>query len=173
VPRLSKGEWRKTPYAGTRTERPDEAIRSLLENYGVKDYQWMQSATGANGRAAIALRFLLKGKSYRFVMECLDVPEVAVELLILQIKRALYWQLKTALEGASVFFPADMVLYAWRELPDGRTLHEATAPALKSLTAKGGSMSPENVLLAYSVDPKGPPAGAPQLPGPAGQEAKP
>lgn len=53
--KLSRTEWRKTPYAETEARNPDTAILELLRQRGVKDIQPTYT-TGPNGRPFYSIR---------------------------------------------------------------------------------------------------------------------
>ena len=131
MPKLTRAQWLKTPYAKSEARDPDGAIRALLGKYGVRDVQWTE-AGGPSGRPACMLRFILKGKTYRVMIESLDAQADAGELLK-QVKRAIYFMLKSTLEITGVFCSAEQALFAWLELPGGQTLYEGAAPHLAKL----------------------------------------
>jgi hypothetical protein len=136
MPKIERKVWLKTPYAKSKSQTPDAALQTLLERYHITDHEVAQG-TGPNGRRAIKLRFVIRGKTYRLLLECLDADAKPEELLM-QIKRALYWQLKNVLEMATVFFPLDEALFAYRELADGATLGEALKGQRLSDTSSAG-----------------------------------
>jgi hypothetical protein len=129
---LSRGQWAKTPYARSSAGNPDGAIQSLLAKYGVRDVQWTTGA-GPNGRRACQLRFVYRQKGYRIFLECLDADASEDELLR-QVKRAVYYYLKSLLEMAGVFFSAEELLYAYLELPSGATMYAASKPYVDRLS---------------------------------------
>lgn len=131
---MKRGEWLKTPYAGSTAERTDEATQRLFARYGIDEYQWTQ-CRGPNGRPAISIRFRLEDRTYRMGIETLDVEGAQPEELLTQVRRALFYFLKSTLEMQSVFFTADQVLFAFLELPDGPTVYEAAAPRLLGLAS--------------------------------------
>jgi hypothetical protein len=132
--RMQRKAWLKSPYAKSQAQNPDGALYTLLERYGVKSYELGQGE-GPGGRRAVRLRVELKGAVYRFLLECLDA-EASEEELIRQVKRALFYQLKSVLELASVFFPLEEALFAFRETRDGHTVWEAARPHLAALSAE-------------------------------------
>lgn len=136
--KLTRGEWNKTPYAGSEAKDADGAIQRLLAKYKVKEVMTV-SYTGPNGRPAYGIRFVLTGKSYRIALETLDVypSHVAEQDLKTQVKRAIYFFLKSSLEMANVFMPPEQVLFAFLESPNagGVTMYEAAQPYLQQLTA--------------------------------------
>lgn len=121
---MTRSEWLKTPYAGTEAKDPDRAIQQLLDKYGVRDIQWT-IGTGPEGRRAAMLRFILDGKGYRLMLETLEADAKEIELLR-QVKRAIFYTLKAALESARFFGP-EKTLFAFLELPNGQTMHDAAA----------------------------------------------
>src|SRR5688572_12686126 len=98
---MKRSEWAKTPYAKSMAQDPDAAIQKLLTKYGITETQWT-TGSGPNGRPAVMLRFSLKGKGYRMMLETLDAEADRTELLR-QIKRALFFYLKSTLEASQLF----------------------------------------------------------------------
>lgn len=133
MPKLKRSDWLRTPYAKSTAKAPDAAIRTLLARYGVTDIQWTEGV-GAEGRPAVMLRFILRGKGYKIKLDGLDADAEAAELL-LQVKRAVFFQLKALLELAGVFAPPEKVLFAYLETPDGPTMYDAAQPYLEQLRA--------------------------------------
>lgn len=131
VNRMLRSDWNKTPYAGSTAANADTAVTSLLEKYGVKEYQWTRGL-GPNGRSAVMLRWNHKGKTYRIMIETLwaDAP---ADDLIRQAYRAMFYYLKSTLEMAGVFFPLDTSLFAFLELPNGSTMYEMASPHMATL----------------------------------------
>lgn len=130
---MSKSEWSKTPYAGTEAKNADQAVTGLLEKYGVTEYQWTRG-TGPCGRAAILLRFNLRGKMYRMMIEVLDVSiDVPRDDLIRQAYRAMFYHLKSTLEMSTIFYPLETLLFAFLELPSGSTMYEMAMPHMSKL----------------------------------------
>ena len=125
-------KWRNTPYAESKAGDPDQALTSLLGKYGVMVHQISQMV-GPNGRPAIVLRFQLKQSFYRIAYEVLDAPEVEIRARIKQVKRAIYWMLKSRLEEAGLFAPLEESMCGWLELPDNKTIYEASAPYIQRL----------------------------------------
>lgn len=129
---MTRSEWsRKTPYANSEAQNPDGAIQALLAKYGVVQTQWT-TGIGLQGRPAIELRFVLKGKGYRMALETLEA-EVPPASLLLQVKRALFYYLKSVLEVSTLFFSSEELLFAFLELPGGRTMFESAEPHLAKL----------------------------------------
>lgn len=127
-------QWAATPYAKSDAKNSDADVQRLLGKYGVDEFQWT-SAKGPHARKAVILRFNLNGHTYRIAIEVLNAPKVAEEDRLRQVKRAMFWMLKAALEAASVFFSAEEALFAYLELPDGKTVHEASSLQLSQLNA--------------------------------------
>lgn len=128
---LSRGEWRKTPYNDT-TADTDRALARLLSKYEIEEYQWAQGKL--NDRPAVSLRFILRGKPYKIQLSTLDADADRDEL-VAQVKRAIYYSLKSMLEFSSVFIAPEQALFAFLEIQEGVTLYELAAPRLSSLTA--------------------------------------
>ena len=132
--RMSRSEWAKTPYAGSTAQDADGAIQRLLAKYGVRDVMTAQF-TGEGGRPGYGIRFVLNGKCYRIALETLDAQAGDEELRV-QVKRAIFFFLKSALELANVFVPPEQVLFAFLELPaaGNATMYEGAKPYLQQLT---------------------------------------
>jgi len=81
------------------------------------------------------LRFVLRDKTYRIGLETLDVADVKEHELLLQIKRAVYYFVKSQLEIATVFWTPEEALFAFLELPQGGTLYEIAKPQMERLTS--------------------------------------
>jgi hypothetical protein len=129
---LSRSEWTRTPYAKSQAANPDAAIQSLLAKYGVRDIQWTAD-NGPNGRRAFQLRFVLKSKGYKIMLESLDA-EASEDELNRQIKRAIFFYPKSVLEVANVFITPEEALFAFLELPQGQTMYSGAAPYIDRLT---------------------------------------
>lgn len=137
-------EWRQTPYAMTDVRDPDGAIRKLLQKHGVTDIQWTE-ASGPNNRPAVSIRFVLKRKTYRIMLETLDVDyqrskvnhDLMRNQLICQVKRAIFHYLKSVLEMTGVFFSAEQALLSHLELPQGGTVFENLEGQLDRLDCDG------------------------------------
>lgn len=133
--RLNKADWRKTPYALSEVSDPDKSVRDLLKRYGVKDVQFTET-DGPNGRPSFSVRFRLGDHTYRVGVETLNA-EAKPDDLVRQVKRAVYYQLKTLLEFATVFGPVEKVLFSYLEADSGHTMYDLAAPNLPSLKATG------------------------------------
>lgn len=133
---MTRTEWNKTPYAGSDAKDADGAIARLLSKYGVTETMTVQF-TGEGGRPGYGIRFALKGKCYRIALEALDAPHVSDDERKVQVKRAVYFFLKSSLEMANVFMPPEQVLFAFLEAPGagGATMYEGAKPYLQQLTA--------------------------------------
>lgn len=129
---MTKSEWRKTPYAGTKAARTRERIEKILERYGIKWHQ-ITRCRGPHARPAVVLRFEDKEKIYRIAVEIVDA-EVDEALLIRQAERAIFFLLKSTLEFANIFCPLEKAFFAFLELPDGRTVFDVAEPNLDRLT---------------------------------------
>jgi membrane protein implicated in regulation of membrane protease activity len=153
--RLSRSEWSKTPYARSEAKNPDAAIQSLLAKYGIADIQWTQGR-GPEGRRAVMLRFVMKEKPYRIMVESLDAEASEDERLI-QVKRVIYFYLKSTLEVANNFITPEEALFAFLELPGwadgvrgGASAHgQAHGAGLFAADASTGEgMTPASLTLA-------------------------
>lgn len=128
-------EWRKTPYAKSDATRADEAIVKLLDRYRISTRQWTEHP-GPNGRPAVTLRFIMGGKAYRFGLETLNVSGADASDLMRQIKRAMYWHLKTTLENLCVFMPPEQALLPFLESATGETVYEGIKDYIGGITTK-------------------------------------
>ena len=127
--RYERGEWLKTPYAGSDAKDPERAVMDLLEGYGVQQRQWTDHK-GPNGRVAVTLRFQLNEKVYRISIETLDVARAEPRELRKQALRVIYWTLKPLLENALLFGGPDRLLLPFMEDDTGRTVYEQLQPYL-------------------------------------------
>lgn len=132
-PKMSRQSWVKTPYAKTEARNVDSAVVKLLEKYTVTEYQWTRGI-GPNGQPAVLLRFNLRGRAYRIMVESLNA-DASKEELIRQAYRAIFHFLKSTLEMATVFFPLESLMFSFLELPDQTTMYESASPHLEKLTA--------------------------------------
>lgn len=133
---LSRQEWQKTPYAQSEAKDPDKALRDLLTKRGVQDIQ-VTETRGPHGRPSYELRFGLKGKVYRIGLETLPVSQAKPDELLKQVKRAVYFLLKSTLEFATVFAPLDQVLFPYLEVDGRTTTYEAAKPFIDQLGPAG------------------------------------
>lgn len=142
--------WRRTPYADTEAKETEKDITRLFEKYSVKAFQFTQGV-GPAGRPAWSVRFVFNGRTYKAGLEVLDVHGYAQSLheqLLRQVKRLIYWRLKTGLEMVGIFSP-EQVFFDWLELADGVTAYEAAAPAVAQLptaAAFAAVVSPQRLL---------------------------
>jgi len=118
---MKKSEWLKTPYANTQTQNTEKNFSRLFEKYEIGQYQYSRGVI--NGNVAFMVRFVINEKPYRFKLEVLDVPDVPDEKLIAQLKRVLYFQLKSILETSTIFLAPEELLFSFLELPKG-TVYE-------------------------------------------------
>lgn len=132
--KYSPPQWSQTPYAKTKAGDPDQALTALLEKYGVTVHQISQ-VVWSHGRPAIVLRFMLRQSAFRIGLEILDAPDVDLKARVKQVKRAIYWMLKTRLEESAVFGTPEELMCGWLELADGRTIFEASEPHIARLSA--------------------------------------
>lgn len=129
---MKKTEWMKTPYAGTQAQNTEKDFSRLFEKYGIEQYQYSRGVV--NGRPAFQVRFVLNDKPYRFKLETLEVEGVADEKLISQLKRVLYFQLKSLFETATVFMTPEELMFSFLELPKG-TVYELAEKHMDKLGA--------------------------------------
>lgn len=137
---LTAQQWRDTPYAGSDAKQPDAAITRLLDSYQIDERQWTEHR-GPNSRPAMTLSFTTKGKTYRITVETLNAPQVEREKLVMQVKRAIYWTLKSLLESANIFGPEDNEGLERLLLPflvdnTGMTTFDQLKPFLKDITPR-------------------------------------
>lgn len=132
---MSRAAWKKTPYATTRAADPDTSLRKLLGKYQVRDIQTTE--TTVNGRHTISLRFRHQDKTYRIALPVLDA-DAEHEELVRQVKRAIFFYLKAALEAATYFFTPEQALFAFIETANEQTIYELAAPKLKQITSTAG-----------------------------------
>lgn len=129
---MKKSEWLKTPYANTQAQNTEKDFSRLFEKYGISQYQYSRGEI--NSRPAFMVRFVLNDKPYRFKLEALDVPDVPDEKLISQLKRVLYFQLKSLLETSTVFLTPEELLFSFLELPKG-TVFELASEHMEQIQA--------------------------------------
>ncbi len=127
--KMTRTEWSKTPYAKSEAKDADGAILTLLTKYKVALTQ-ITHGVGAGGRPCVQVRFKLGERVYAITREALNA-DVQPDLLLKQVKRALYHRLKVTLEEA-VIFPPEEALFPYLELPaaGGVTIYQAAQPAL-------------------------------------------
>lgn len=126
--KYERGDWLKnTPYAGSDAKNPEKAINDLLEEYGVVSKQWTDHP-GPNGRAAVTIRFNLVGRTYRIMVETLDVPRAEPRELRMQVLRVIFWTLKPLLENSLIFGGIDRLLLPFMEDDTGATVYEQLSP---------------------------------------------
>ena len=118
---MRKSDWLKTPYANTQAQNSEKDLSRLFEKYAIEQYQFSRGII--NGRPGFMVRFVMNDKPYRFKLESLDVEDVTDEKLISQLKRVLYFQLKSLFETSTVFLTPEEVLFSFLELPKG-TVYE-------------------------------------------------
>ena len=136
VPKMSRTEWNKTPYAATSAKDTVRDIDRLFVRYKIQSHQII-SGTGPSGRQGFAVQFTVKQKMYRIGLECLPAVGVEQEKLVDQVKRAVYFQLKTALEACSVFFRPEEILFPYLVMPNGTTVYQAVEPHLDKIQTEG------------------------------------
>lgn len=131
--RMTKTDWLKTPYARSES-RTDSQLMALLERYKITTHQ-ITNHLGPNGRPAITLRFIFRGKAYRISGEVMDVDRAEPSALIHQTKRWIHWYLKCLLELVGFFGPAEQLLLGFLESGDGTTVYQAIQPHLAQMPA--------------------------------------
>lgn len=137
---MNKSEWLRTPYANTTAQNTEKNFSSLFEKYEIEQYQYSRGVI--NGHVAFMVRFVINDKPYRFKLEILDVPEVSDEKLIDQLKRVLYFQLKSILETSTIFLTPEELLFSFLELPKG-TVYELASKHMDKI--QGGAKGSEIV----------------------------
>jgi hypothetical protein len=129
---MNRIAWQNTPYAKSDAKSADAAFNTIFAKYKVESWQFIQGR-GPHGRPAFGVRFIFKGFTFRHGLEALDVSGVEPDQLLRQIKRAIYWDIKSKLEMAGVFQPVEEVMFSWLELADGSTPYEISREHLKAL----------------------------------------
>lgn len=135
---MKKAEWMRTPYAGTQAQNTEKDFSRLFEKYGIEQYQYSRGVV--NGRPAFQVRFVLNDKPYRFKLETLVVDDVSSEKLVSQLKRVLYFQLKSLLETATVFLTPEELLFSFLELKRG-TVYEIAEKNMAQIEASSGDIA--------------------------------
>jgi hypothetical protein len=134
---MTQAEWRKTPYATSEAKDPDKSIRDLLDRRGIVDQQFTRT-TGPAGRPLYAVMFKLKDTMYRVGLEVLNARGVDQDQLMRQVKRAIFYMLKSAIEYTSVFGSMEQIMFAFIVDPKtNATIYETMAPHLPKLTTGG------------------------------------
>lgn len=142
--KFDRSAWLKTtPYAGTDAKDPMRAVDELLAGYGVVTKQWTDHP-GPNGRAAVTVRFNLQDKTYRVMVESLDVRNATPVELRKQVLRVIFWTLKPLLENALLFGGPDRLLLPFMEDSEGQTVYERMQPYI------GGPTLQARDLLGYT-----------------------
>lgn len=135
---FTNSEWRKTPYSGTTSGRTEQGISRLLDKYGCENFG-VSRCRGPHGRKAVMVDFELNGRVYNIGSECLNVPDVDEDKLIRQAERAVFYFLKSTLEMADLFFPAEHILCGFLMLGNGGTVYEALKPHMGKLPKTTGA----------------------------------
>jgi len=133
--RLTRAEWRKTPYALSESADPDAHIRKLLDKYKIVKRQFTESI-GPSGRPQFILRFELNDLVYRIDREVL-LADAPPDSLMRQVKRAVYYWLKVTLEDAVCWGPLEKLLLHAVESKDGVTVYEWASPNIPALQSAG------------------------------------
>lgn len=128
---MRRADWTNTPYAGSTAKDPDKSIGDLLSKYGVV-HKSQTETLGPNGRALYQLRFILRDRVYRVEREVLHVEGVPPEQLMRQVKRSIYFELKTVLEIAVVWGPMESAMLQFLEV-NGTTVYEGMKEGLGRL----------------------------------------
>jgi len=129
---MRKSDWLKTPYANTQAHNTEKDFSRLFEKYGVEQYQYSRGVV--DGRPAFQVRFVINERPYRFKLKTLEVPDVPDEKLISQLKRVLYFQLKSILETSTIFLTPEELLFSFLELKDG-TVYEIAKKNMAKIEA--------------------------------------
>lgn len=147
--KMRRPEWNKTPYATSKCRDPDKSITDLFRKYKIHEYQF-GTCYGPNKRKMFGVWFKFKDKAYRVELESVNA-DVDPELLFKQVKRAVYFYLKSALEYASVFTPLEQVLFAHLATDGGETLYETIG------RITGGTYTNMKALGPATTKPEPPP----------------
>lgn len=129
---MRKSDWLKTPYANTQAQNTEKDFSRLFEKYGIEQYQYSRGVV--EGRPAFQVRFVINERPYRFKLKTLEVPDVPDEKLISQLKRVLYFQLKSILETSTIFLTPEELLFSFLELKDG-TVYEIAEKNMAKIEA--------------------------------------
>ena len=135
---MKKSEWLKTPYANTQAQNTEKNFSRLFEKYEITQYQYSRGVI--DGVAAFQVRFVINDKPYKFKLGVLDVLDVSDEKLIEQLKRVLYFQLKSILETSTIFLTPEELLFSFLELPKG-TVYELASKHMDKI--EGGASGSE------------------------------
>ena len=131
---MRRSDWLKTPYANTQAQNTEKDLSRLFDKYGIEQYQYSRGVI--EGKPAFQVRFVLNERPYRFKLETLDVPDVPDEKLIAQLKRVLYFQLKSLLETSTVFLTPEELFFSFLELKGG-TVYEIAEKNMAQIEASG------------------------------------
>lgn len=129
---MRKSDWMKTPYANTHAQNTEKDFSRLFEKYGIEQYQYSRGVV--EGRPAFQVRFVINERPYRFKLKTLEVPDVPDEKLISQLKRVLYFQLKSILETSTIFLTPEELLFSFLELKGG-TVYEIAEKNMAKIEA--------------------------------------
>lgn len=133
---MERSAWLKTPYANTKARDPDSAIVSLLERYKIAQHS-ITHDTGTSGRPGFGVRFKFDGLWYVIAFETLEVKGVEARLLLAQVKRIVFYTIKTVLEAGTVFMSTRKLLLPFLEV-QGKNLYECLEPHLQQLQCEPG-----------------------------------
>lgn len=133
---MRMAEWNKTPYAGTTAKDTDGNLAKLMAKYGITEYS-MSTGTGPSGRKGFGVQFVLHNIRYQIGFETLDVKGGHPDELMQQVKRAVYFHIKSLLETASVFVRPEEVMMPYMVTASGQTFYQAVKPRLAELQTTG------------------------------------
>ncbi|MBL8824865.1 MAG: hypothetical protein JNJ77_19925 [Planctomycetia bacterium] len=136
---MDRSAWLKTPYANTSAKDPDSAITALLQKYQVVHFSTTH-APGPGGNPGYGVRFELGGLWYVVAFESLSVKGVDPRQLLNQVKRVVYYTLKTLLEASEVFVSRQKLLLPFLEV-GGMNLYEQMKPFLADFQATPGRLA--------------------------------
>lgn len=130
---MDRSAWLKTPYANTSAKDPDSAITALLQKYGVRKFS-ITHDVGPTNQPGFGVRFCLDDLWYVVAFETLKVTgkHVDPKQTLNQVKRVVFYTLKTVLEASSVFINPQKMLMPFLEVQGGN-FYEKVAGHLKDL----------------------------------------
>lgn len=127
---MDRRAWLRTPYATTNAQDPDAAVVKLLGKYSIAKFSTIHDTIA--GRPGYGVRFQLNGLWYVVAFPTMDVKQVEPYQLLRQIKRLVFYTLKSLLETSSVFMPPEQLLLPFLEV-NGKTLYQQLEPKLDQL----------------------------------------
>lgn len=127
---MDRRDWQRTPYAMTNAQDPDAAVVKLLGKYAITKFSTIHDTIA--GRPGYGVRFQLNGLWYVVAFPTLDVDRVEPAHLLRQIKRLVFYTLKSLLETSSAFIAPEQLLLPFLEI-HGKTLYQQLEPKLELL----------------------------------------